>query len=164
MVVCLSGLAIAGGQSDPVTVTNVGPQGGQINSITVDPQNSTNIYAATRLGVFKSTDNGTTWSGAGPSGLPISQITIDPLNPSILYGSYGGVLLNSLDAGASWNRIGGATPYLNSSLLTIDPNIEGTLYLTGGSSLPGDIFKSIDGGITWQFAAQGIPNHTQAVQ
>src|SRR5262245_41762613 len=129
MLLCLSDLAFAGGQSDPVTVTNVGPQGGQINSITVDPQNSSNIYAGTRLGVFKSTDKGTTWSAGelnayGPDGPSIGQITIDPLNPSILYGASGRVLLKSLDAGASWNQIGVGTPYLNASLLTIDPSIE----------------------------------------
>src|SRR5262249_49125295 len=117
------------------------------------------------LGVFKSTDNGTTWSAGelhayGPDGPSIAQITIDPLNPSIVYGSNGGVLLKSLDAGATWNQVGGATPYLNTSLLTIDPNIEGTLYLTGGSYPIQGVFKSIDGGITWQFAGQGIPNST----
>ncbi|RME52766.1 MAG: hypothetical protein D6790_18380, partial [Caldilineae bacterium] len=43
--------------------TPLGPEGGPVNDLAVDPTTSDTIYAATGAGVFKSTDGGGTWSG-----------------------------------------------------------------------------------------------------
>ena len=41
--------------------TSIGPFGGSINALAVDPQTPTTLYAGTSRGVYKSTDGGTSW-------------------------------------------------------------------------------------------------------
>src|ERR1700704_28755 len=65
--------------------TNVGPQGGSIQYLAVDPQDPTTVYATTGVGVFKSMDAGAHWNNAGLSGLGGGNLVIDPQNPNTLY-------------------------------------------------------------------------------
>ena len=50
--------------------TRIGPEGGAIGALAVDPQNLNTIYAAPMTGstgaVFKSTDGGSTWMSTAP--------------------------------------------------------------------------------------------------
>ncbi|MCI4566710.1 hypothetical protein [Lysobacter sp. CFH 32150] len=50
------------------------PTGIPVNSIVVDPVTRTTLYAATHLGVYTSTDAGTTWTRFG-AGLPLVNVT-----------------------------------------------------------------------------------------
>src|SRR5262245_2593318 len=63
--------------------TALGPEGGTVMSLVVDPSNSQIVYAVTfGAGVFKSTDAGATWV-ASNAGLKISALyalSIDPTN------------------------------------------------------------------------------------
>ena len=47
------------------TWTSLGPDGGPVYSLAVDPRDST-IYAMTPAGVFRSTDGTASWSATGP--------------------------------------------------------------------------------------------------
>ena len=38
--------------------TNVGPEGGRVQCVAVDPQDPATVYAGTSVGVFKSTNGG----------------------------------------------------------------------------------------------------------
>src|SRR5215831_15584352 len=78
-----------------------------VSFVAVDPKNSSTIYAATRRGVFKSTDGGESWAGAN-SGLTdnnVSMIVIDPVTPATLYAADAGGIYKSLDAARSWNKL-----------------------------------------------------------
>ena len=44
---------------------SIGPEGGYIHAIAIDPGNSSIIYAGTSYGVFMSADEGGTRNGAG---------------------------------------------------------------------------------------------------
>ena len=46
----------------------IGPEGGSALFVVVDSRNSSTLYAATAVGVFKSVDRGATWSNAGLMG------------------------------------------------------------------------------------------------
>jgi hypothetical protein len=76
---CVSPNLLAQGLTEPVTVSRVGPEGGRINSIVVDPSDSNTVYAASNTGAFKSTNAGTTWSYSGL----ITAITFDVTTVSI---------------------------------------------------------------------------------
>src|SRR2546423_15363074 len=74
---------------------NIGPEGGSVSAIAIDPQNKGTLYYGTFGGaLFKSTDGGMNWILAN-SGLPesayVRSMVIDPQNPSTLYaGTWGG--------------------------------------------------------------------------
>ncbi len=74
--------------------SSIGPEGGIIISITIDPTHPNTLYAGTNGGkLFKSVNGGGSRyaSNQGLSGMNISSLAIDPLNSSILYaGTFGG--------------------------------------------------------------------------
>src|SRR5262245_9628838 len=152
MMLCISAYSLAQDLTQPGRVTPIGPQGGMVNSIVVDPQDSSTVYAASSTGVFKSSDGGTTWRYGGLTGWVVTGLAIDPERPATIYAWGPGDLFKSLDAGVSWNQVPGMP--LNLSIRAVDPRNQGTLYGTLG---PTGLFKSNDGGATWQ-PAGAIPN------
>ena len=73
--------------------TSIGPAGGPVTALAIDPTTPTTLYAATYGGVFKSTSGGSTWSTVN-TGLPgnalIDTLAFNPLTPSTLYAGTGG--------------------------------------------------------------------------
>lgn len=62
-----------------------------VNTLAIDPQNSSSLYAAIYGGVFKSTDGGASWNAVN-SGLPavgIGILVVDPLNSITVYAGTG---------------------------------------------------------------------------
>jgi photosystem II stability/assembly factor-like uncharacterized protein len=129
-------------------------------------------------GVYKSTDGGKTWQHMGLKETErISAIAINPRNPDIVYiGALGhafgpneerGVFMTT-DGGKTWNK----TLYIDNQHgvadLEIDPTNPNILYAgmwsferkpwthrSGGEN--GGVYKSIDGGRTWNKLTNGLP-------
>lgn len=98
-------LVLAAGSSTACADTNVwtslGPDGGNVFAIAMNPQDANTLFAATNAGVFKTTDGGMSWNPAN-SGLPpfsITNIVIDPQYPDTLYVSSTVGIFKSTDAG-----------------------------------------------------------------
>ncbi len=76
-----------------------------VNSVTVLDQY---IFAGTSGGVYRSADNGITWSSIN-TGLPLSWGQLSSGNPFVcsnkLYLNYGGVIYNSTDNGGTWSEV-----------------------------------------------------------
>lgn len=129
-------------------------------------------------GVYKSTDGGKTWKNMGLKDTnTISKIVVNPKNPDIVYvaavgHAWGqneerGVFMTT-DGGKTWAK----TLYIDNqhgaSDLEIDPVNPNILYagmwrferkawtFTSGSD-KGGIFRSIDGGKTWNKIDKGLP-------
>ena len=89
MLLCLCTNALAGEISEAVTISRVGPEGGRVQSIVVDPSDSNTLYAVpdsvSDIGVFKSTDRGTTWSYSGLISTYVSIIAIGTQSPATVY-------------------------------------------------------------------------------
>jgi hypothetical protein len=138
-----------------------GPAGGSIRSITPDPGRPARLYAGTDEGIFKSEDAGQSWTASGLPGIRVQAIEIDAAHPGTLYAGTvtpAGVaslgIFKSTDGGASWAAIntGLIDPITDFSpvdvrAISIDPAHPGTLLAGTRFS---EIFKSADGGATWQ--------------
>src|SRR5262245_27702441 len=139
----------------------LGPQGGYVECVALDPQNPATVYAGVYTsGVWKSADRGATWAptGAGPDA--VYAIAIDPTDPSRLYASGYNSVSRSDDAGATWTRIEVApTGSREVYALAIDPQNPSTVY-AGAASFAGPqmggVLKSEDGGTTWSQANAGL--------
>ena len=73
--------------------TSIGPEGGRILALAIDPAAPSTIYAGTWGGVFKSTNGGAAWSAVntGLTNTDVYALAIDPVTPSMLYaGTWGG--------------------------------------------------------------------------
>ena len=76
------------------TWKQLGPDGGYVDAIAIDPVTPTTLYAGTAYGgVFRSVDSGASWSAVNVGlshpyhGLPVTvgALAVDPVTPSILY-------------------------------------------------------------------------------
>ena len=67
--------------------TSVGPEGGTVRALVIDPTNHATVYAGTiSNGVFKSIDGGRTWASSNNGLSPyVTFLVIDPVTPSTLY-------------------------------------------------------------------------------
>ena len=100
-----------------------------------DPRNRQILYAATALGVYKTTDGGEKWERVS---LPLSifDLLVDPLNPDNVYAATAnaGVWL-STDSGGHWENISQGLLEKMVLSLALDPET-GILYAgTGGNSV-----------------------------
>lgn len=146
--------------------TSLGPYGGPISALAIDPQTPTTLYAGTPAGgVYKSLDGGAHWSAAsdGLTDVRVRALAIDPQTPATLYAvTQASGVYKSLDGGAHWTAanqgidgVGGFPPTLGVVTLAIDPQNPATLYAGRTSGL--GVFKSTDGGGQWSAASNGLP-------
>ena len=154
---------------DAVVWSEAGPTNipGRITDLAIHPDYPNTIYAGAACGgVFKSTDNGATWTPIfDDHGTPsIGALAIHPDDPSILYcgtgeanasgDSYPGTgIYKSTDGGSSWTLMGLENSYHIGRIVIdlLDPNV---IFVAAGGKLFGTnpergIYESTDGGNTW---------------
>ncbi|MBI4663229.1 MAG: IPT/TIG domain-containing protein [Verrucomicrobia bacterium] len=139
---------------------SVGPPGGTVLALSIDPQDPRIVYAGTDGGVFKTIDAGATWTMTGLAGvlagaiasspMYVRALRIDPSSTSRVYAALPRQgIFRSLDGGTSWTLL---QPVLPALALAIDPSAPATLY--AGADHGGGVFKTTDGGATW--SASGL--------
>ncbi|HLL75284.1 MAG TPA: DUF4214 domain-containing protein [Pyrinomonadaceae bacterium] len=127
--------------------------------VSFDPQAPSVIYAAGGSGssagvVFKSTDNGQSWSRVGtglPSGDLTSAVAVDPSNTSVLYvGMSTTGVAKSTDGGQSWAAAGaGLPPAAGVAELIFDTaNPPAVVAATRAG-----VYKTMDAGQSWSATA-----------
>jgi photosystem II stability/assembly factor-like uncharacterized protein len=129
-------------------------------------------------GVFKSTDGGTTWQHLGLRETKhISRIVIHPTNPDVVYVAAVGHLwgpnaergvYKTTDGGATWELVLLVDENTGAIDLAMDPGDPRTLFaamyqrrrtgfgFNGGGSGSG-IYRTTDGGRSWQVLTNGLP-------
>jgi photosystem II stability/assembly factor-like uncharacterized protein len=149
---------------------SVGPefQGGRISSIAGHPSNPYIIYAAAGSGgLWKTVNNGTTWSPIfdSESSLCIGAIAVSVSNPDDVWvgsgeelmarSSYAGTgIFKSKDGGKTWENMGLSDSH-HIARIVIDPKDPDVVYVAvlGHEytfNAQRGLFKTTDGGLTWQ--------------
>jgi photosystem II stability/assembly factor-like uncharacterized protein len=137
----------------------LGPNGGTVAALAIDPQDGNTVYAGTReAGVYRSANGGRTWQPAGLGG-GVALLAVAP-GTHVVYAVAGSgtasTLYRSTEGGASWVslaeglRAAAGTPYVPSLALSTAP---GTVYAVVPQGTPGivtEILKSTDAGSSWR--------------
>lgn len=144
------------------TQTKTFPQGVDINVIAFNPSDSNVVYAGTEhAGVWRSSDGGLTWAEVGYSGdmgrLGKTQgIAVASADPRIVYAAWSGELDRSTDGGLHWTRTNLQGNQGVIQAVAVQPNSTDVVYIaTSGTGAPGSasqggVFKTSDGGWTFQ--------------
>jgi photosystem II stability/assembly factor-like uncharacterized protein len=147
----------------------IGPavMGGRIDDVAVDERNPSTIYVgAASGGVWKTTNNGTTWAPLfdGQSVASIGDIALTPSHPELVWvgtgepnnrqsSSFGDGIYKSTDGGRTWTHMGlRETQHIGR--VVIDPVDPDTVYVAAlgrlwGPNAERGVFKTTDGGRTW---------------
>ncbi len=129
-------------------------------------------------GIYKSIDAGKTWTHLGlRDGQQIAQIAVDPQNPDRLFVAVAGHpygpneergIFRSLDGGQSFEKVLYKDENTGGADVQIDPDNPETVYASlwearegpwensSWNGTNGGIFKSIDGGKTWNQLRNGL--------
>ena len=102
---------------------SIGPEGGDVRALAIDPQTPTTVYAGIwGGGVFKSTNGGASWSAIN-NGLTenVKVLAIDPQTPSTVYAGTEYGVFKTTNGGANWNAINNGLTSTNVQALAIDP-------------------------------------------
>jgi photosystem II stability/assembly factor-like uncharacterized protein len=135
-----------------------------IYGVAIDPQNSNNIYAGTGDGfLYHTQDGGATWSRGYYTINPdpyqqkvyhfgaISDVAVDPLNSQKIYIAATN-FYTSTDHGEIFHEVD-AVEY--PICIAIAPQASSPIYV--GTRFGHGIYKSADGGLTWNQKNQGLP-------
>ncbi|MFI5166882.1 MAG: IPTL-CTERM sorting domain-containing protein [Thermoanaerobaculales bacterium] len=147
-LLCLiAGLPASGGVN---AWTPLGPYGGGVNGMAVDPFASGTLWLATDGGVFKTTDSGGHWARVfAPVAGIVRSVVAHPTTPgTVLACTYQGVIWKTTDAGASWSVSSGGIPTpigASSSQIEFKRGDPSVVYARFNSSL----YQSTDGGSNW---------------
>jgi hypothetical protein len=128
--------------------------------------------------VYKSTDNGVTWTNMGPNigdlfETEIFALATSATNPNLIFiggnnfgvNGWASVIWRTTDGGTTWDNVYiGSFPDNFESFhnLFIDPNSnDQVIYAPMTSQVQGSILKSTDGGDTWSVISGGISGTNQ---
>src|SRR5262245_23214816 len=117
VIVFLAGLVVSsavgpeGLQASADGWVGIGPSGGNVSAVAIDPQTPNTVYAGTSSGgVFKSINGGRSWTAvnSGLTNLDVRVLAIDPHHPATLYTGTAGIgrLFKSVNGGESWSPTG----------------------------------------------------------
>ena len=149
-----------GGNSFQNIKNNITEDGEWVTPWMQHPTNATTLFAG-YTNVWKSTNRGNSWTKI--SNLNIGGLTILKVaksNPSYIYISNSTSIFKTTDGGANWNAV--SVPSAGSNAITdlaIDETNPDKIWITrSGYNATNKVYKSIDGGSTWQNLSTGLPN------
>ena len=120
-----------------VLLVNSGLTASDVYSLAVS---GTNLLAGTSAGVYRSTNNGTSWTVANTTLTSVSAFTVSGIN---LFAAQGSGVFHSTDNGTSWSQV--SSPWFGNTVAALGAN--GTYLFVGTSGFGG--FRSTDNGTTW---------------
>lgn len=151
------------------TWSSIGPEGGWVDHIAYHPTQHTTMYASgdTHGGIYKSTDGGNTWNNLSGYGCYNAwSFEIHPTRPDTIYA---GSMMNeidsvglrvSIDGGLTWQT---TLKWPSISQIAVHPTNPNIVFAAAGywpgyqTNTHGEgLWKSIDGGFTWNKIVTGL--------
>jgi photosystem II stability/assembly factor-like uncharacterized protein len=130
-------------------------------TLTIDLSNPSTLYTTSRLRIWKTTDEGNSWTplsttttdGSVWNMTPLVKLAVARSNSNVLMTSNG---FRSTDGGQTWAR---KAPPVGLTSVEIDPRDPNVAYMGSFTSCPGcsGIFMTTDGGTNWTPRGSGLP-------
>lgn len=131
----------------------IGLNRSSVLSVHVDPQDPARVFAATDQGLFRSEDGGTTWTADPLLSGQIIALVVDPVNSQRIFAGTRQKVVRSTNGGDTWSTVLDSVPFLQTGAIAVDA-ANNNIVLVG--SRTAGVFKSVDGGATWQPKNTGL--------
>ena len=128
------------------------------NLITVDPHNLSNVYVGASDGVWFSGNWGLTFKRLAWPITQISNVVFDPQDPAAIYVCATGGFYQSLNGGTTWTKLSlptSSSPYV-ATVSPVDENVLLVALSDGAGRQQGGVLRSMNRGLTFAFANQGL--------
>jgi photosystem II stability/assembly factor-like uncharacterized protein len=151
-----------------------------ISCIGINPINHQILYAGTGRGrindessgkgiIYKSLNSGESWfrvnkANSLPDDALIYSLVVARSNHAFVFASTNRGVFKSTDEGVNWQNISGNLPNLQTRYLAVHHSNSNNIYVTlmsppGVEPWQGGVWKTTDGGITWQQSVNGLYVH-----
>jgi photosystem II stability/assembly factor-like uncharacterized protein len=112
-------------------------------------------------GIMRSRDDGATWQRVGigqgmHSDAMVRALVNHPHRPEMMYAGTDKGVYCSDDAGEKWRQLGGPLAQYAVWALTINPTMSEVMFAGTGTPTPATVFRSTDGGQSWEERPAGI--------
>ncbi len=152
--------SINGGANWSAIVSGLSGNPAWVAPIVQDPI-SANTYYCGYQNVFKSTNQGNTWTIISNFNTTLDEIKVSPLNPNIIFATSTNAIWKTSNGGTTWSNITPTNLIGNNQItdLTMDNLNPNNIYITlSGYSAGIKVLASYNGGSTWINYSQGLPN------
>ena len=131
----------------------LGPYGGFVGTLTVDPVQPQILYATADVqGTFKSVDGGDSW-GLIQTGDASGNVAVDPFRHTTLYQSLNfRQVAKSVNGGLRWTSSTRGLPNAAVTVIAVDPALQNRVYVASDG-----VWHSLDGGFTWRRSRRQLP-------
>lgn len=151
-----------GGASWSNIVTGLTGTGNWVAPIVQDP-NTASIFYCGYQEVFRSPNQGNSWTQLGTLGGSGDVMVIEPCpsNTNVMYVARATQLFKTTNGGTTWTNITGTLPVGSAQIkdIAVDNTDENKVYITfSGYVANTKVYYSIDGGSTWTNYSTGLPN------
>ncbi len=127
----------------------------EIKAFDIYKKDTSIIYVATRTNIYKSTNSGKDWIKKIFLPNAASDLNVNQMNSNVLYVQLGGDLYKSNDGGETVFKIFGPQVY-TFKLNQLDTSTVYAAVAYDDVGVTRGIYKSTDGGMTWQIKMNGI--------
>ncbi len=133
--------------------------------VEIDPVDLTTVYVTVMPHkIYRSSDQGNNWdSMPSPSGYSFSSLAIAPSNSNIIYigCAHPTKVFKSSDRGQTWTQLPFPLTEPTIILIAVNPKNSEIVYaaVVSYGSLTGGVYKTTDGGLTWEENNNGLTNN-----
>ncbi|MGE0569051.1 MAG: T9SS type A sorting domain-containing protein [Bacteroidia bacterium] len=151
-----------GGNSWTGATTGITQGGLWVTPWKQDPVSSNVLYSG-RTTLFKSTNQGTSWSALSATGGSggIIEFAIAPSNNQVIYVLHATSIRKTTNGGSSWTNVTSTLPLtsVNPEFIVIKPTDPNTAWVVcSGYSNGNKVFKTTNGGSSWTNVSANLPN------
>jgi hypothetical protein len=159
-VIFAGGVGYSRSTDGGTTFTSIGGTHSDHHQIVFDPGNSNVLFMATDGGVYRSADNGATWTvqSAGLVATQLYSLGVSQTNPLLLGGGTQDQGVIRSTGATAWADTGAGN---EGGFFIVDPNDADNVYVTPWS---GNLRRSTDGAVTWTTILNGLGTPAPTVE